>query len=278
MNIKETEFFKEDKIKTSDKIFAVGDIHGDIDQLKAITEYANINYPEHIKVSLGDVIDRGIDSIACLNYVLENYDVYVPGNHELMMIGTIFNIPGYSETFFDNGGLWLYGLFKEKYDSNKHLYDILENELGDNFQRFIQDGKLLPTKEYNPKLHHKSGNVIFVHAGIMPGINYMNSIYNSNVYNFNESNPVWIRDKFLTHKSSYCKDENNEDVIVVHGHSFEHYIKHAPNIHNPNLFWNPGFTRLDGYRLGLDTGNYATGFLTGAIIENSKYKIISCEK
>lgn len=275
--IKETDWIIDNKIKTDETIFAIGDIHGNYDTLDELTKYVDKNYPSSKKISLGDIIDRGSKSIDCLNYVFDNYDEVIPGNHELLLLGTCLGLEYYSETFFSNGGEWLYFLFKEKYNSQEYLLDILKLELGNNYNKLTQDNKLLLGLDYDPTLHYKSGNILFVHGGIMPGINYIDSIYGDNIYGFSDNSPIWIRDPFLNHKSSYCKDENNDDIVVVHGHSFEHYINHTPGIYT-SIKWPKGFTRIDGYRLGLDTGNYDTGIHTGSIIENGRYKILSCVK
>lgn len=279
--IKETDWIPNSKIKIDDNlvVFALGDVHGDLSSLTEITKYVDKNYPEVFKISLGDLIDRGNDSIGALKYALENYDVCIPGNHELLLIGTAYDIPYYSDIFFRNGGLWAKSMASKDQLS---ILDSLKNNLGeDNWNKFIQNGRLSPTKEYNPFLHYEIGNLIFIHAGINPNrtMNYRDWIYQDVIYNLYDDSPVWIRDSFLNHKEEYAISEINQNpVLVVHGHSFEHYVKHQPTTQYTDGIFPPGYTRIDGYRLGLDTGNFHTGILTGAIFKNGEYKIINSVK
>lgn len=276
--IKETDWIPSSKINLEDDslVFALGDVHGHIDSVKEITEYVEKTYPDSFKISLGDVIDRGPDSIGSLKYVLEHYDVCLPGNHELLMLGTAFNIPYYSNVFYSNGGSWARTLMEK---DEMSLLDTLKYHLGDTlYNKLIQNGLLEPTKQYNPTLHYEVGNLVFIHAGINPNrtMDYRDWIYQDVIYNLYSDSPVWIRDSFLTHKLEYATNpELNIPIVVVHGHSFEHYITHEPTAEYPNGVFPPGYTRLDGYRLGLDTGNFHTGILTGALFKNGYYKIIN---
>lgn len=274
--IKEKDWIYTDKIKLPDDItlFAIGDIHGDIDAFTEMTDYVDKKYPQAKKITVGDLIDRGPGSIDCINFALDNYDHYIPGNHELLLIGTLHNLDHYADVFFNNGGIWLYELFSEKYSKNKSFNDIIKLEIK-NYQKFYQYGKLTPTTLYDPTLHAEYGNLIFIHAGIKPGMNYKDFIYGDNAFNLSNDNPVWIREKFLNHKTSYCKNDDGDDVVVVHGHSFEHYIDHLPTDKYPSGKFPWGHTEMDGYRLGLDTGGYVTKIHTGAIFENGRYKIIN---
>lgn len=74
--------------------WAVGDIHGCLDELKLLLK--EIPETDNI-VFLGDYIDRGIDSLGVVDFVWDNKDnprfVFLRGNHEQMMIDTILENP-----------------------------------------------------------------------------------------------------------------------------------------------------------------------------------------
>lgn len=57
------------------RILAVGDIHGMYDKLIKLMEQVQFNPAEDLLIFLGDYIDRGPQSLECVDYVmaLNNY-------------------------------------------------------------------------------------------------------------------------------------------------------------------------------------------------------------
>lgn len=69
------------------KYFVVADVHGYYNQLKTALDEAgfDINNPEHILISLGDLLDRGEKPLECLRFVnglASNRKILIRGNHE----------------------------------------------------------------------------------------------------------------------------------------------------------------------------------------------------
>ena len=72
------------------KYFIVADVHGFYDEMmEALNKKGfDINNPDHIFVSLGDLLDRGEQPFECLDFVLslpEDRKILIVGNHELLM-------------------------------------------------------------------------------------------------------------------------------------------------------------------------------------------------
>ena len=67
----------------SNKILCVGDIHGCLSTLKALIAKAG---PVDSIISVGDLIDRGPDSLEVIKYCIENNIQVCLGNHEQMAI------------------------------------------------------------------------------------------------------------------------------------------------------------------------------------------------
>ncbi len=65
--------------------FIVGDIHGCYDLLIQQLEYVGFNYTQDRLISVGDLIDRGPESVKCLSLLDEAWFQCVRGNHEQMM-------------------------------------------------------------------------------------------------------------------------------------------------------------------------------------------------
>ena len=89
--------------------FVVGDIHGHFKLLAAALNKLDFNTELDRIFSVGDLIDRGPDSIDILKWLEKPWFHAVRGNHEQMLIDCISghgNIPGHIR----NGGAWLYEL------------------------------------------------------------------------------------------------------------------------------------------------------------------------
>lgn len=52
------------------RILAVGDIHGELKKLKALLKKVMFSPREELLVYLGDYIDRGLESAACLQFIM----------------------------------------------------------------------------------------------------------------------------------------------------------------------------------------------------------------
>jgi serine/threonine protein phosphatase 1 len=81
--------------------FFVGDIHGHFSAF--MTELRNVDFDFEVDrvFSVGDLIDRGPDSVKCLSLVLRPWFHAVRGNHEDMMLG---GQPHH--IWMMNGGTW----------------------------------------------------------------------------------------------------------------------------------------------------------------------------
>lgn len=116
------------------KVYIVGDLHGEITKLKKRLKEVNFNYSTDLLVSVGDLVDRGEDSLSCLELIYEDWFVCVKGNHEQMMIDSILD---YNEAIINcwvnNGGMWYFHLTPEEREevaiSCKYLLDSCPYEL-----------------------------------------------------------------------------------------------------------------------------------------------------
>lgn len=85
-------------------IYVVGDIHGCYNRLMKQLEELQFNRHEDLLISVGDLIDRGPQSLECLDLIMEKWFVCVRGNHEQMAIDALAgkNV----NLWFHNGGDW----------------------------------------------------------------------------------------------------------------------------------------------------------------------------
>ena len=86
--------------------FFVGDIHGEKDLLFALLEKSGFDRTSDRVFSVGDLIDRGPDSFACLKLAREPWFFPCLGNHEWMLLTCGENQSLLETTWLPNGGHW----------------------------------------------------------------------------------------------------------------------------------------------------------------------------
>jgi serine/threonine protein phosphatase 1 len=92
---------------TAGRDFFVGDIHGDYSNLMSELDAVKFDKDVDRLIAVGDLIDRGPDSLKCLNLTYEPWFHCVIGNHEDFFISAF--VEGDSSAFINllrNGGRW----------------------------------------------------------------------------------------------------------------------------------------------------------------------------
>ena len=103
------------KLNTLGRDFIFGDLHGCYDLL--MSELDAIKFDKSIDrlFSVGDLIDRGSDSVKCLELLNEPWFFAVYGNHEQMMVDAIYYNTK-KGLWMQNGGDWAIDVSIEKLD------------------------------------------------------------------------------------------------------------------------------------------------------------------
>ena len=176
-----------------ERLLAVGDIHGMYDKLVSLLDSVQFDEKKDFMIFLGDYIDRGPDSVACLQLVRdlclkypENV-VALSGNHEEMCMDDLLKSNLLEN--FDNGLISFEGSFgaaqiaKEKKENPQKYEELLS---------FL----------HNLRPYYQKDNFFFAHAGINPEAP------------FDKQELVdlhWIRSEFY--------DNYEGDVTIVVGHT-----------------------------------------------------------
>jgi len=102
------------EINEKGRDFVVGDIHGCYNQLESELNSVTFNGNLDRLFSVGDLIDKGPDSLKCLNLVNEPWFHCVRGNHEQFLVDCIHLKDDYQlNIWFYNGGNWINDYGKE---------------------------------------------------------------------------------------------------------------------------------------------------------------------
>lgn len=226
-------------IAAGERIYAIGDIHGRRDCLDDLL--ARIDDDDRARgpaattlVFLGDLVDRGPESRGVVERLQQlsrlRLCIFLMGNHEEVFVDAWEGDESAARLFHRIGGretLLSYGVTPAEYDAADfaRMITLLATHVPAEHVAFLRG--FCDT--------HRSGDYLFVHAGIRPGTP------------IDEQRPAdmrWIRDKFLD-------DPRDHGAIVVHGHSITPAVDERPN------------------RVGIDTGAYASGRLTALGLEGT---------
>ena len=219
-----------------DRIYAIGDVHGQLDRLRAVhdmirDDLRSAPVARALIVHLGDYIDRGPDSAGCLQLLDQGSPVPgVPctnllGNHEQMLLEALAE-PAAADLWLKNGG---------KETLRSWSIDPASDPAG--WAALIPTRHLALLWSLPAKLVCKP--YLFVHAGVRPGIKLpMQSL----------DDMLWIRAGFLDWEGTMLPDAPG--LRIVHGHT--------PSL-EPDLQPN---------RLGIDTNAARGGKLTCAALSS----------
>lgn len=224
-------------------IYAVGDIHGHLDMLDAaIQRITDDGGPEAQIVFLGDLVDRGPDSAGVIERLRagvaagRNWTV-LRGNHDRMYSyfleehprpdpQILLGMDWFSDRIGGRSTLASYGI--ETGDDTRyfHIHARARAVIPQAHVRFMAG---LPG-------HHLAQGLLFVHAGIRPGVALERQT---------EDDMCWIRREFLDYRDPH-------PWLVVHGHTPGQRAAHRGN------------------RVNLDSGAGYGRPLTAAVFEDGR--------
>lgn len=228
-----------------ERVYAIGDIHGRYDLFRRIFDKVIHHWEsapptfQTIKiVLLGDIIDRGSDSAECLDFAHElvtQSDVkLLLGNHEDLLLKSIAGNSVAQEIWLANGGL--------AFLQNFGISSPLPGEDSFDFAERIVSGvppHLINMLQEAP-LTLRSGDYLFVHAGVKPGVA---------LHRQSEQDLLFIRETFT-------KSSRWHGAMVVHGHSIVEQIEFHDN------------------RIAVDTGAYKSGRLSCLCLEGRRRQVL----
>ena len=231
------------RLPPGERVYAIGDIHGRLDLFERLLGMIRrdnaTRTPAHVQlVLLGDLIDRGPESAElvrrCMKFAEQtNQFVVLKGNHEAIMVESLSG---------DFAALSLWLEFGGDAALSSWGIDAALIEEGASTELLRTARSLVPKKTLawlrKLPLTWQSGDYLFVHAGIRPGVELAQQM---------EEDLLWIRGEFLGSDTDHA-------CLVVHGHSIS---EHGVVVRNN--------------RIGIDTGAYRTGILSALAIEGDQH-------
>ncbi|WP_170766016.1 metallophosphoesterase family protein [Ruegeria lacuscaerulensis] len=204
----------------TNSIYAIGDVHGQLEMLlDALRMIEREGGPDARVVFLGDYVDRGPNSRAVLDLLIEGQRtdrnwVMVKGNHDRMMTRFVQdceiadNRLPVTLNWLDPrlGGRETLASYGVEVTDDDRIYQVHERACAAVPPAHIDFVNALP-------LYHQEGELLFVHAGIRPGMPLEHQA---------EDDLVWIRQEFL-------RDTTPHPWLIVHGHTPVNRAEHCGN-------------------------------------------------
>lgn len=228
------------------RIMAVGDVHGRYDKLKKLMRRIKFNPAQDTLIFLGDLIDRGPESLHCFDYVMHlqrRYPesvIYLMGNHEREMLDYFDALANTKDELdvllLNRTSQWMV------YGGDKTLPQL--QALGNKaLQHRLDYARNLP-------LCHCMGEFFFCHAGVDPDVPLNRQ---------QEKDLIWIRDKF------YNGYHGNETIVVGHTpiQNLQYMFK--------DITWDMYPVVRDNHIILCDTGAYMEGGRLSCIDVITKY-------
>ena len=219
-------------------LYAIGDIHGCLNQLtslhKKILTNDKFKVKEDLLIYLGDYIDRGLKSKQVIDQIIKIKNekiktIHLMGNHEEFMVNFLFNKSnniknwlkfGVDQTF-KSYGIEIVEFIKDGFEDIiiDKLRDILLEKMSSEHIDFFK----------SLKTSFSSEKYLFVHAGIDPRKKLIEQ----------------TKEDYLWSRSDIFFDKNfKAEKIIVHGHTPEENIVNYP------------------FRINIDTGCFFSGKLS----------------
>jgi len=205
-------------------LYAIGDIHGQSDMLRAAHDRIAADRARHAAadapvIHLGDLPDRGPDTKGVIQHLIDGIAagepwVVLKGNHDRMFSRYLDHPRNHDPRLRGDlhwrhprlGGLTTlasYGVDADMARDQAVVHDETLAAVPPAHRAFLADRPLT----------HLTDDLLFVHAGIRPGVPLAAQ---------REDDLVWIRDEFLP-------DRRDHGRLVVHGHTVVAAPEHAGN-------------------------------------------------
>jgi serine/threonine protein phosphatase 1 len=208
------------------EIFAIGDVHGQAELLEAalytIAQTPRSAPARHL-VFLGDLIDRGPKSIACIHLAVDgiargaaDHLHILPGNHDLMLLDAL-EAEGALEHWLMNGGRNVLSEANLLWPGNRW------SEIASHLREQIPPAYL--EQIANGPSHLVLGDLIFVHGGIHPHRDRVAFLEQDRRHVRSDDHWATIRYPFLDWTGGWDATDpdparqQTRPTVVVHGHT-----------------------------------------------------------
>ena len=230
--------------RAGERLYCIGDIHGRADllaRLHRMIERDAAGFSGRVQVLyLGDYIDRGHQSREVIESLVsaplaDCESVFLRGNHEQAMLDFL-DYPEATAGWLRFGGRETLLSYGVSISHMPLMKDV--SRLAGELRERLPASHLDFLQE--TLLSWRAGDYYFVHAGVRPGVDLEDQHF---------EDQLWIREEFI-------ESVDYHGAVIVHGHTISDEAEILPN------------------RIGIDTGAFHSGRLTGLVLEGSEQRLL----
>jgi diadenosine tetraphosphatase ApaH/serine/threonine PP2A family protein phosphatase len=233
-------------------IYAIGDIHGHLDQLLRVhdlieQDQAAQGYDNAPVVHIGDLTDRGPDSRGVIQHLIDGRAagrnwIIIKGNHD-RFFQMFVEDPNWVDTRLRPELTWLHQRMGGLETLKSYGIDATATrtwlDLASEAQAIVPPAQTAFLRGL--PLYHQHEDLLFVHAGLQPNVA---------IEDQTENDLMWMREPFLSHKESH-------GPLIIHGHTMVDLVEHQGN------------------RVNIDTGAGRGDDLSTVVIERRKVWLLT---
>lgn len=234
-------------------IYAIGDIHGHLDQLREAHALIEKDAQSHegtpCVIHMGDIVDRGPDAKGVINFLIGGISagqdwIVLRGNHDQLFLDFVNGGDGRNARL-RSGITWQSSVMGGA--ETLKSYGVKRRAL-ERAHTFMARARAAVPAEHvefleNCPTSYRADEMVFVHAGIRPGFPLDAQ---------DEEDLLWIRDEFLWHMGPH-------EALIIHGHT---------PVEEPTHY---------GNRINIDTGAGWGNPLVPVVFENGQCFALSDE-
>ncbi|MEL7465805.1 MAG: metallophosphoesterase [Pseudomonadota bacterium] len=247
-----------------DRVYAIGDIHGQLEALRAV--HAAIDedlkaspVASHAILHIGDFVDRGPDMPGTLDYMAAGMAAGAPwinlmGNHDRMFLRYLEEPGGQDPVAVMRGVHWRHPKVGGFTTISAYGVPCDAGPAGPLEDRSLDEALHAPLRDAVPEAHRRFleslrshwrwRDVFFVHAGVHPGTPLVDQF---------DDDLIWIRTPFLTSRLDH-------GALIVHGHTPVERVEDHGN------------------RIAIDTGAAYGGPLSCVVFDDTGVRILGGDR
>lgn len=216
-------------------VYALGDLHGHLEIYKKVKTMLK---SEDKVYFVGDAGDRGPQSWECIKAIYSDPQfIYIKGNHEDMLVKAC-------AAYLEDDYMWDYRTYALcRMNGGEDTMDAWERD--PDREAWVKKLRELPTWD---AYESPSGRVFLLsHAGFTP---WMREDVDECIIPIDEK-LIWDREHYMED----WKDDEMDDVIIVHGHTPIHHLSEDLWVE-----WESGaFWYADDHKVCIDSGGFFSG-------------------
>ena len=248
----EIPILKRYKVNSKGRDFVVGDIHGCYDIFMQLLDHVKFDKSKDRVFSVGDLIDRGPDSLKCLQLLDESWFAAVVANHESFMLD-------YAKTkrneflWIQNGGMWAATYINDYPHPSQEYTDQDSWPFWNELLPLVKQMPMMITVTAKNRKKFHLVHAEFGYEGVISDKKLLDKSFVKKIwvgenrgYSYGEYDGIWCRNKFQYFRG-------NEKILIDEN---QRYFSELSTVYSGHTIQDSGKAAKIGPWVCLDTGSF----------------------